>query len=373
MHQVIIIGGGLAGLISSIHLAKKGLNVLLIEKNEYPKHKVCGEYISNEVIPYLHYLAFDPFEHGAVKIDRLTFSTASSRTLSTKLPLGGFGISRYCLDEALANKAKSNGVKILHASVTEVLFEDDQFKITTNNSNTYQAQIVIGAFGKRSNIDVNLNRSFMKESAPYLAVKAHYQGQFPNNLVSLHNFEGGYCGLSKVESNKINVCYITDYKSFKRYKSISEFEKKVVRKNKHLKKAFNDLTPVFDRPITISQISFSSKKLIEDHVIMCGDSAGLIHPLAGNGMSMAIRSSYMASDLIYKYFQCEIKSRVELEKQYIKIWKSEFQSRLAAGHVIAKLFKIGFLTEVLAVLIKLFPFILPSIIKMTHGKPMKIL
>ncbi|HNU89628.1 MAG TPA: FAD-dependent oxidoreductase, partial [Ferruginibacter sp.] len=49
--DITIIGGGLAGLVSAIHLSKAGLAVTLIEKNEYPKHKVCGEYVSNEVLP----------------------------------------------------------------------------------------------------------------------------------------------------------------------------------------------------------------------------------------------------------------------------------------------------------------------------------
>lgn len=65
--NVIIVGGGLAGLASATHLSKKGLSVLLIEKHEYPKHKVCGEYISNEVLPYLNALDFNPFDYGAKK------------------------------------------------------------------------------------------------------------------------------------------------------------------------------------------------------------------------------------------------------------------------------------------------------------------
>ncbi|MFQ3174733.1 MAG: flavin-dependent dehydrogenase, partial [Flavobacterium sp.] len=54
--SVIIIGGGLAGLTAAIHLSKIGVSVILIEKNEFPKHKVCGEYISNEVLPYFNWL-----------------------------------------------------------------------------------------------------------------------------------------------------------------------------------------------------------------------------------------------------------------------------------------------------------------------------
>ena len=68
--DVTIIGGGLAGLCNAIHLSKYGKKVLLIEKNEYPKHKVCGEYISNEVLPYLDFLDINPFDFGAVKIKK---------------------------------------------------------------------------------------------------------------------------------------------------------------------------------------------------------------------------------------------------------------------------------------------------------------
>lgn len=73
--DVIIIGGGLAGLTSSIHIAKNNFSVLLIEKNSYPKHKVCGEYVSNEVLPYLEYLGFDPFEFGAKRITNFELTT----------------------------------------------------------------------------------------------------------------------------------------------------------------------------------------------------------------------------------------------------------------------------------------------------------
>lgn len=93
--NVIIVGGGLAGLTSALHLSKHGLSVLLIEKNAYPKHKVCGEYISNEVLPYLKALDFDPFDFGAKKIDHFSLSTPKSKSVDAKLPLGGFEINPW--------------------------------------------------------------------------------------------------------------------------------------------------------------------------------------------------------------------------------------------------------------------------------------
>ena len=87
-YDVAIIGGGLAGLTSALHLSKCNKRVLLIEKNEYPKHKVCGEYISNEVLPYLNSLGIDPVKEGAKEIDQLELSTVKSKTIRGELPLG---------------------------------------------------------------------------------------------------------------------------------------------------------------------------------------------------------------------------------------------------------------------------------------------
>ena len=125
--DVIIVGGGLAGLSSAIHLSKYNLKVLLIEKNNYPKHKVCGEYISNEVLPYLNYLGIDVFSLGAQKIKRFELSTPKSKLLKSNLSLGGFGISRYVLDHALYEKAKSESVQILQDIVTDIQFLNDEF------------------------------------------------------------------------------------------------------------------------------------------------------------------------------------------------------------------------------------------------------
>lgn len=368
-HNVIIVGGGLAGLTSALHLSKRGLSVLLIEKNEYPKHKVCGEYISNEVLPYLEALDFNPFDYGAKNIIHFTLSTSKGKSVSAKLPFGGFGISRYCIDWELSKKAKQNGAEIVHANVVDIQFKDDKFEVFTNQNEKFNAELVIGSFGKRSNLDIKMNRDFIRKPTPFLGVKAHYTGDFPEDTVALHNFEGGYCGISKVENDKINVCYIADYQSFKKYKNIEEFQKKVLCKNKYLKEMFNSFELVFEKPISISQVSFSAKQAVENHVLMCGDSAGMIHPLAGNGMSMAIRSAQMLSLQILKFKSGEIKSRNELESEYTKIWNKEFSVRLKSGHSIAKLFRLGLFSELIMLYLKIFPFVLPQIIKRTHGKP----
>ena len=370
--DVIIIGGGLAGLCNAIHLSKLGKKVLLIEKNEYPKHKVCGEYISNEVLPYLDFLEVNPFDSGAVRINNFQLSTTKSNIISAKLPLGGFGISRYTLDLVLSEKAKENGVMILQDTVLDVTFLKNFFQVETKQNSIFTSKIAIGAFGKRSLLDVKMGRNFIQKKSPYLGVKIHVKGDFKEDLVALHNFKGGYCGVSKVENNAINLCYITNYATFKQYKNIEDFQEQVVFKNNYLKEIFHSSEALFEKPLSISQISFETKKPVENHILMCGDSAGMIHPLCGNGMSMAIQSAQLASKLILNYFNGKIETRKELEKQYIRQWNRKFSLRLKAGHFIAMLFRKDTIASVLLQILKKLPFLLPIIIKQTHGKPMKI-
>ncbi len=370
--DVIIIGGGLAGLSAAIHLSKSQLKVLVIEKSSYPKHKVCGEYISNEVLPYLDFLEIHVFELGATAISKFEMSSQNNKSLKAQLPLGGFGISRYTLDEALALKAKEKGVSLVMDTVMDVTFQSDLFTVRTKNGQDFNTKIVIGAHGKRSNIDRSLKRDFIKNKSPYLAVKTHVNGDFPDDLVALHNFKGGYCGVSKVENGIINLCYITNYKAFKQYKDINEFQQEVAYKNDALKNIFKSTSPIFETPLTISQISFETKNPVENHILMCGDSAAMIHPLCGNGMSMAIRSAQIASELIIDYLQRKIESRLSLEKAYTQQWNKEFKKRLRMGHLVSKLFRSAYLSEFMLFLVRANRKILPYIIKRTHGKPMRI-
>ncbi|PRZ23352.1 NAD(P)/FAD-dependent oxidoreductase [Flavobacterium granuli] len=366
--SVIIVGGGLAGLTAAIHLLKTGIEVILIEKNEFPKHKVCGEYISNEVSPYFKWLDIDIQELRPVSISKLHFSIENGQMINCKLPLGGFGVSRYTLDEFLYKKAITAGCQIIQDNVESVVFSENQFKVSTSNSGIFESEIVLGAFGKRSNIDQKLSRKFIHKKSPWLAVKAHYRFDFPDDVVGLHTFEGGYCGISKVENNRVNVCYLANYDTFKKYRNIDEYQQKVVSGNPHLKLIFQQGKMLFEKPLTISQISFEKKNAVENHILMIGDSAGLIHPLCGNGMAMAIHGAKIVSELIGDYFNAKIGSRSELEQRYNAVWNTNFEERLKTARFLTKILQRPKLTAFVMQLLVLFPFLLSVIIRKTHGK-----
>jgi hypothetical protein len=166
--EIVIIGGGLAGLTAAIHLASNGLQVCLFEKETYPHHKVCGEYLSREILPYLQTLNLSLSQLNPIEINRLVYSTPLGNTIYTDLPLGGLGISRYALDNFLFLKAKEMGVEIINESVVSVNFKRDEFLITTLQGNEITSDLVLGAFGKRSLLDKKLNRGFIDQKSGWL-------------------------------------------------------------------------------------------------------------------------------------------------------------------------------------------------------------
>lgn len=365
---ILILGGGLAGLTAAIHLSKLGHLVTVIEKNTYPKHKVCGEYISNEVVDYFNWLDLNNVLEKSHPIYQFKMEIDKSNSSEVQLPLGGFGISRYLLDEMLYQKAKEQNCTFIHDSVTNILFENDIFKVTLNSGLEIQSRIALGSFGKRSSIDVALQRDFIKNKAHWMAVKAHFKGDFSDNLVGLYPFHGGYCGVSKVENNQLNICYIVQTKVFKKFKNIPDFTENVLFKNAALEKILKNSIALFDFPLTISQISFDNKKAVENHILMIGDSAGLIHPLCGNGMAMAIHSAKIASELIDKSVHEEVFSRKKLELEYNLMWHQLFKNRLKMGKSLSALLLNPFLTKISMKIVARFPKLFKFIIIKTHGK-----
>lgn len=364
----MIAGGGLAGLISGIQLAKAGIPVVIVEKKSYPLHKVCGEYISNETVPFLKANGLYPDLFHPPQINRFQLSSVAGKHAELKLEMGGFGISRFSFDQFLFEKAKQAGVEIfLNTEVSEIQFAENRFQIVAG-SQEITTDVVLGAFGKRSKLDATLGRSFIKRRSPYAGVKYHIQRNHPDDLIALHNFEGGYCGMSNVEDGKTNLCYLTHRENIRRYGDIAAMEKEVLYRNPLLKDIFQNSTFLFPKPEVINEISFETKQPVEDHILMIGDAAGMITPLCGNGMAMAIHSAKLACEVIV-HFCAEKISRSEMESRYNRLWSKNFQYRLWKGRQIQALFGNQKLSDFAVNLALHSKPIAKALVRNTHGKP----
>lgn len=367
--DILIIGGGLAGLTCSILLQKKGFQVRLIEKKKYPFHRVCGEYISNEVLPFLKALeiGIDQLEYS--QINRLAVTSVSGKILNTDLTSGGFGISRYLLDNHLFKQAKKLGVEFIFDKVNDIQFQDNSFRIITSSNQIFESEIAIAAHGKRSNLDQKLNRSFFYKRSPYLGVKYHIKTDLPSNLIRLDNFEGGYCGLSKIEEDKFCFCYLSETANLKKYSSIPEMEEQILYKNPFLYEVFKNSEFLFDKPEVINEISFEHKRLVENHLIFCGDAAGMITPLCGNGMAIAIHSAKILTESVIRYLKKDsLWNRAALEQDYTYQWEKQFAKRLKSGRLIQNLFGNKLVSNLAISSLNKLPFLIEPLVRKTHGK-----
>ncbi len=370
MKQIAVIGGGLAGLVNAILLSRNGFQVTLYEKKQYPFHKVCGEYISNEVRPFLKREKLLPQRLELPEISRFQFTSIKGRSLELNLDLGGFGISRYYFDDFLKDKAIEAGVEIRErCSVQNLQFIEDRFSIQLATGQTEFFQLVIGAYGKKSNLDNQLGRSFIQGRSPFIGVKYHIKTDFPENQISLHNFEGGYCGISAIENDKYNLCYLGSRDLLRRSGSIPAYESEFVKENPYLTQIFDNSDFLFDRPEVINEFSFKPKKPVENNVLMSGDSAGLITPLCGNGMAMAIHSAFLLSGIIAEHHKGQVFERTSIERKYTKAWNTLFRKRLWVGRKTQALFGSRITSELSAIFMKQVPILGKLIMKNSHGEP----
>lgn len=373
LYDTAIIGGGLAGLGLSIQLAKRGYKVILFEKERYPFHKVCGEYISMESWPFLQSLGLPLQDLNLPIIKNLVVSAPDGTLLQEKLPLGGFGISRYSLDALLKDIAIEQGVMVMEqCKVTDVQFGEDQFSLHTKDG-VFNSVVCCGSYGKKSNLDVKWKRSFTLHDSrklnQFTGIKYHIKSNFSPDTIALHNFKNGYCGISKIEDDRYCLCYLTHTDNLKECdQSVEKMEAQILSLNPHLKDILDNSIKLYATPVSISQISFLQKTQVENHILLLGDAAGLITPLCGNGMSMALHASKIVAGNVASFLDKKT-NRNEMEDGYQKEWELHFAKRLRYGRIIQFFFGKNWTTNLFVRFMKTTPMFTRWLIGKTHGKP----
>ena len=286
MDDLVIIGGGLAGLTLAILCARKDIKVTVLEKSVYPRHKVCGEYISKESLPLLEYLGVSAKALSLPEIDTFILTSHHGMQSSCRLNPGGIGISRFKLDHLLADIAKNDGVEIYeNTRVTAITTDKGIYQIKTQTRNSFEANLCVGSFGRIS----GLQSSTSQDGKYFIGVKYHITEGPEKNKIEIHNFPGGYCGISAVEDGKYCLCYLAKAEMLKPFKgNIDEFEREVLYKNSFLKNRFE--AGQKSEKVVTSQLTFGISEEELSYPLI-GDANGFIPPLTGNGMSLAFRGA----------------------------------------------------------------------------------
>lgn len=345
MFDAVIIGGGLAGCSAAITLARHGHHVALIEAGAYPRAKVCGEFLSPECITLFTEMGF--LEHlqqlNPVVIRTVRVTTPTAGEWRGQFPAPALGVSRYALDQALVNYATQCGVTV----ITESRVKDitggftDGFTLLTQTSeglHKIRATSVIAAYGKRSNLDRVLNRHSFSQPRSYIGLKQHFKGPLLPEHIDLHVFRGGYCGVSQVEAGRTNVCLMVDQAVFRQVtassqQSVEAFVNWMRSDNVQLDHWLADATPLYTDWLSIAQVSLAPKNPLEGDILCAGDAAGMVAPLAGDGMAMAVQSGNLAAHMLHNYLT-HVTDATETKRLYADKWRRTFAARLRLGRTL---------------------------------------
>ncbi|MGK2857327.1 MAG: NAD(P)/FAD-dependent oxidoreductase [Thermoanaerobaculia bacterium] len=310
-YDVAIAGGGPGGATLAALLAKCGISVAVFDRDEFPRDKLCGEFLSYDALPVLDLIGLGPLleEAGATRI-RTCRIVGPRRAYSFELQREARGISRLRLDEMLLRRAASLGASVHEGWTVDNLSRvADGFTLHVHDSakEPYHvtAKLVIGAWGRWGRIDRLLDRPFTRDTARrHFGFKRHYRpkpgGQVStNDTIDLYSFTRGYLGVNAVEGGVANICGLVHASRLDGHRGGWEtFVDNLPGEGAHFGKLLGEHEPAQDQFLSSEPVIFAARSPVVNGIVMVGDAAGLIDPLAGNGMAMAIQSALVAATLI---------------------------------------------------------------------------
>ncbi len=343
MRQVeyLIIGGGVAGLVAAICLAKEGKEVALLEAGSYPSHKICGEFISPDALPLLKSLGIVP----TATIDQVEF-ISSAKSFTMPLPEAAGSISRYLLDEALAKEATKSGAHLaLGAKVCQVDVGAPH-KIHTQEE-CWQSPNLIVAAGRLGHL--------LPPKLTLTGFKGHFEGIDLGTSMQMHLVKGGYVGVSSIGNSKVNVAGI-----LKKDIDIRSFFKTEAAQG--LRRLLASGKPLFDEWMVTRVPSFGLKdNEPTPHVYFIGDAAATIAPATGGGLAMAIHSGYFAAQF----------AKDRDWQGFTRTWNKTFSSPIRAGNYLHRLFLSPILSSAALTLLAPFAPLTDKIFRATRATNLK--
>jgi len=336
--DVAIIGAGPAGSTLAALLARRGISVALHDRDAFPRDKLCGEFLSYDALPVLEPLGVvDEIDKaGAPRIERCRV-VGSKRTYEFAFPHTARGVSRFYLDNLLHRVAQQRGARAMVNTVNELP----------------DAKVIVGAWGRWGRFDQQLGRKFVRDrSHRNFGFKRHYRSgqrvagsgqeaspetatRYPlpaarsTDRIELYSFKRGYLGVNAVEGGITNICGLVHASRLAHHKGKWDaFIETIRAEEPRLEELYARHEPAQDGYLSSEPVIFRARSAVEGGVFMIGDASGVIDPLTGNGMAMAIQSALLLAPHIVRLLEQPAR-RNEIEDEYRRAHRKMFLARIA--------------------------------------------
>ena len=338
MYDLIVIGGGPAGTSAAITAAREGANVLLLERGQYPRHKVCGEFVSAESLDLLGSLLGPndkaPLEN-AIRIST-TRVFLDGKTIETPVSPPAASIARLDLDAALWESARIHGIDSRQRITVQKVSGTGPFRLVTSNGN-FEARAVINASGRWSNLTASRTPD-PGLSDKWLGLKGHFSDPSAHPSVDLYFFDGGYCGVQPVNigepgesESRINACAMVSA-------DMATTLKDVFRQHPELEQRSRSWKALSD-PVSTSPLLFRAPAPVSDGIFIAGDAAVFVDPFVGDGISMALRSGALAAQTLMPFFRKEL-SLQDASRSYQKAYHRRLAPVVKASSMIRRMLEL---------------------------------
>jgi flavin-dependent dehydrogenase len=326
-YDLIVVGAGPAGSACAITAARGGAKVLLLEKDRFPRQKVCGEFVSPESLALLHGM----LDEGRFRsCPRIVSSRIflDGKTLTLPVSPAAQSIPRFDLDAALFQAAQRAGLTAHEDIVVNEVRRNEIFHIITPES-TFTARAVVNATGRWS----KLTQFETTAKDKWLGLKAHFTEPAPPQSVDLYFFAGGYCGVTPVDANSVNACAMVRANVAHTLEEVFAREPQLLQRSRTWQTLF--------ATVTTAPLYFREPETESDGMLLAGDAAGFIDPFAGDGISLALQSGTMAAESIVPFLRgtCSLE---QTHRHYQAAYRKRFspafrnatrlRSALAAPH-----------------------------------------
>lgn len=360
--DAVIVGAGPAGSAAAAILAASGRRVSLLERDRFPRPKVCGEFLSATSRGSLERLGVrERVDAVAETIRRGFVHLPRAEAVAFMLPQPAMGISRYCLDDLLAARAGELGADVrFGARVVDVSgapgpgFRMRVRLVADGREREVAARAVVGAWGRWDRLDRELGRDFAarvdaRQSGdprqPVASRGKRFLGWSRDfvrapalaETVRLYAFPGGYCGLSRVEGGAVNLAGVIE--EGRRRRLSGGWEGVVAHARASNSDLDRDLAPLEGGPIGFlgtGPVFFTAKPPEEGGILMAGDAAGVIDPFSGEGQSAALASGILAAETLERAFAGAADLR-EVGRLYAAAWRSRFGRRFSWSAALRRL------------------------------------